>query len=161
MVELNINKETKLPLLRCFPFISKESGDTIITGRGTNYQTLRVQKDLGGISVEKNPLLSRGITRVHLMFRKGSDFLCEESVWEKWLPREKKNRHFVEDWVDNGDDVSVIFMKHLGHMQIQSKENILSRPPHESLLTFWCSQHLEMPILSAVTKASSQLLKTW
>ena len=41
LVEYNIVGDTKAPLLRCFPFISKlKGGDIITTGQYKNYQTL-------------------------------------------------------------------------------------------------------------------------
>ena len=40
VVEYNIVRDTKAPLLRCFPFISKlKGGDIITTGQSMNYQT--------------------------------------------------------------------------------------------------------------------------
>ena len=40
IVEYNIVGDTKVPLVRCFPFISKlKSGDIITTGHNMNYQT--------------------------------------------------------------------------------------------------------------------------
>ena len=40
IVEYNIVGDTKAPLLRCVPFISKlKSGDKITTGQYMNYQT--------------------------------------------------------------------------------------------------------------------------
>ena len=40
LVEYNIVADTKAPLLRCFPFISKpKGGDIITTGQYMNYQT--------------------------------------------------------------------------------------------------------------------------
>ena len=40
LVEYNFVGDTKAPLLRCFPFISKlKGGDIIITGQYMNYQT--------------------------------------------------------------------------------------------------------------------------
>ena len=40
LIEYNIVGDTKAPLLRCFPFISKlKSGDIITTGQYMNYQT--------------------------------------------------------------------------------------------------------------------------
>ena len=40
LVEYNIVGDTKVPVLRCFPFISKlEGGDIITTGQYMNYQT--------------------------------------------------------------------------------------------------------------------------
>ena len=88
IVEYNIVGDTKAPLLRCFPFISKlKSGDTITTGQYLNYQTFSnlqfrrllknsfhsVQIDLRDTSGEKIPFVSVGITRLVLMFRKVSD----------------------------------------------------------------------------------------
>ena len=89
IVEYNIVGDTKAPLLRCFPFISKvKSGDIITTGQYMNYQTFSnlqfrrllknsfhsVQIDLRDTSGEKIPFVSVGITRLVLMFRKVSDF---------------------------------------------------------------------------------------
>ena len=88
IVEYNIAGDTKAPLLRCFPFISKvKSGDVITTGQYMNYQTFSnlqfrrllknffhcVQIDLRDTSGEKIPFVSVGITRLVLMFRKVSD----------------------------------------------------------------------------------------
>ena len=84
IVEYNIVGETKAPLLRCFPFISKlKSGDTITRGQIMNYQTFSnlqfrtllknsfhsVQIDLRDTSGEKIPFVSVGIT----LFKKLSD----------------------------------------------------------------------------------------
>ena len=42
LIEYNIVHDTKVPLLRCFPFILKlKSGDIITTGHYMNYQTFR------------------------------------------------------------------------------------------------------------------------
>ena len=88
LVEYNIVGDTKAPLLRCFPFISKlKSGDIITTGQYMNYQTFSnlqfrrfmknsfhsIHIDLRDTSGEKIPFLSAGITRLVLMFRKNSD----------------------------------------------------------------------------------------
>ena len=88
IVEYNIVGDTKAPLLRCFPFISKlKSGDIITTGQYMNYQTFsnlqfkRLLKnffhskhiDLRDTSAEKVPFVSLGITRLVFMFRKVSD----------------------------------------------------------------------------------------
>ena len=88
IVEYNIVGDTKAPLLRCFPFISKlKSGDIITTGQYMNYQTFsnlqfrRLLKNsfhsihigLRDTSGEKIPFVSVGITRLVLMFRKVSD----------------------------------------------------------------------------------------
>ena len=87
LIEYNIVGDTKAPLLRCFPFISKlKSGDTITTGRYMNYQTFSkvqfrpllknsfhsIHIDLRDTSGEKIPFVSVGITGLVLMFRKAS-----------------------------------------------------------------------------------------
>ena len=76
IVECNTVGDTKAPLLRCFPFISKvKSGNIIITGQYMNYQTFsslqfrRLMKnffhsthiDLRDTSGEKIPFASVGI----------------------------------------------------------------------------------------------------
>ena len=88
IVEYIIVGDTKAPLLRCFPFISKlKSGDIITTGQYLNYQTFsnlqfrRLLKnsfhslhiDLRDTSGEKIPFVSVGISQLVLMFRKVSD----------------------------------------------------------------------------------------
>ena len=88
LVEYSIVGDTKAPLLRCFPFISKlKGGDIITTGQYMNYQTFSnlqfrpllknsfhsIQIDLRDTSGEKIPFVSVGITRVVLMFRKVSN----------------------------------------------------------------------------------------
>ena len=87
-VEYNIVGDTKAPLLRCFPFISKlKGGDIITTGQYMNYQTFSnlqfrpllknsfhsIHIDLRDISGEKIPFVSVGITRLVSMFRKVSN----------------------------------------------------------------------------------------
>ena len=88
LVEYNIVGDTKAPLLRFFPFISKlNGGDIITTGQYMNYQTFsnlqfrpllknffhRIHIDLRDISDEKNTFVYVGITRLVLMFRKLSN----------------------------------------------------------------------------------------
>ena len=100
LVEYNIVGDTKAPLLRCFPFISKlKGGDIITTGQYMNYQTfsnlqfrpllknsflsihidlrgtsvLSIHIDLRGTSGEKIPFVSVGISLLVLMFRKVSN----------------------------------------------------------------------------------------
>ena len=88
IVEYNIVGDTKAPLLRCFPFISKlKSGDIITTGQYMNYQTFSnlqfrrllknsfhsIHIDLRDTFGEKIPFVLVGITRLVLMFRKVSD----------------------------------------------------------------------------------------
>ena len=88
IVEYNIVGDTKGPLLRCFPFISKlKGGDIITTGQYMNYQTFSnlqfrpllknffhiIHIDLRDPSGEKIPFVSVRITRLVLMFRKVSN----------------------------------------------------------------------------------------
>ena len=84
LVEYSIVGDTKAPLLRCFPFISKlKGGDIITTGQYVNYQTFSnlqfrpllknsfhsIHIDLRDTSGEKIPFVSVGITQLVLMFR--------------------------------------------------------------------------------------------
>ena len=88
IVQYNIVGDTKAPLLRCFPFISKlKCVDMITTGQYMNYQTFSnlqfrrllknsfhsIHSDLRDTSGEKIPFVSVGITRLVLMFRKVSE----------------------------------------------------------------------------------------
>ena len=88
LVEYNFVGDTKAPLLRRFPFISKlRGGDIITTGQYMNYQTFSnlqfrtllknsfhsIQIDLRDTSGEKITFVSVGITRLVLMFRKVSN----------------------------------------------------------------------------------------
>ena len=88
LVEYNIVGDTKTPLLRCFPFISKLKGRDIITiGQYMNYQTFSnlqfrtllknsfhsILIDLRNPSDEKVPCVYVGITRLVLMFKKVSN----------------------------------------------------------------------------------------
>ena len=88
LVEYNIVRDTKTPLLRCFPFISKlKGGDNITTGQHMNYQTFSnlqfrpllknsfhsIHIDLRATSGKKIPFVSVGVTRLVLMFRKVSN----------------------------------------------------------------------------------------
>ena len=87
LIEYNIVGDTKAPLLRYFPFISKLKGGDIITSRQyMNYQTFSnlqfrpllknffhsIHIELRDTSGEKIPSVSVGITRLVLMFRKVS-----------------------------------------------------------------------------------------
>ena len=87
LVEYSIIGDTKVPLLRCFPFIWKlKRGDIITTGQYMNYQTFSnlqfrpllknsfhsIDIDLRDTSGEKIPFVSVCITRLVLMFRKVS-----------------------------------------------------------------------------------------
>ena len=85
LVEYSIVGDTKAPLLRCFPFISKLKGGDIITiGQYMNYQAFSnlqfrpllknsfhsIHIDLRDTSGEEKPFVSVGIIRLLLMFRK-------------------------------------------------------------------------------------------
>ena len=88
LVEYSIVGDTKAPLLRCFPFISKlKGGDILTTEQYMNYQTFTnlqfiplhkisfhsIHIDLRHTSSQKIPFVSVGITRLVLMFRKASN----------------------------------------------------------------------------------------
>ena len=89
LVEYNFVGDAKTALLQCFPFVSRlKGGDIITTGQYLNCQTfsnlqfrpLLIKNsfhskhiDLRDTSGEKIPLVSVGITRLVLMFRKVSN----------------------------------------------------------------------------------------
>ena len=88
IVEYNIVGDTKAPLLRCFPFISKlKGGDIQTTGQYMNYRAFSdlqfrpllkntshsIHIDLRHPSGQKLPFVSVGTTRLVLMFRKACD----------------------------------------------------------------------------------------
>ena len=88
LIEYNIVRYTKAPMLRCFPFISKlKFGNIITTGQYMNYQTFMnlqlrpllknsfhsIHIYLRDTSGEKVPFVSVGITRLVLMFRKAAN----------------------------------------------------------------------------------------
>ena len=88
LIEYKIVGGTKAPLLCCFPFISKlKAGDIMTTGQKMNYQTFSnlhfrpllkysshsIDIDLRDKSGEKKPVVSFGITRLVIMFRKASN----------------------------------------------------------------------------------------
>ena len=85
--EYKIVGDTKTPLLRCFPFISKLKSGDITTGQYMNYQTFSnlqfrpllrnsfhsIHIDLRVTRGRKIPFVSVGITRLVLMFPKASN----------------------------------------------------------------------------------------
>ena len=88
LIENNMVGDTKAPLLRCLPFISKlKVGDIITTGQYMNYQTFSNLQfrpllkiffhsnhiDLRDTSGGKTPFVSVGITGLFLLFRKASN----------------------------------------------------------------------------------------
>ena len=87
-IEYNIFGNTKTPLLRCLPFISKlKGGDIITTGQHMNYQTFSnlqfrpllknffhsIHIDLRDTSGQKGHFVFVDMTRLVLMFRKVSN----------------------------------------------------------------------------------------
>ena len=87
IIEYRIVGDTKTPLLRCIPFISKvKSRDIISTGQYKNYQSLTklqlkkllknsfhsIKLELRDSTGKKVHFVSVGITRVVLLFRKVS-----------------------------------------------------------------------------------------
>ena len=96
--------DTKAPLLRCFPFISKlKEGDIITTGQNMNYQTFNnlefrpllkssfdsIRIDLTDISGEKIPFVSVDITHFVLMFRRVPKFISNTYDTTRWLLQDK------------------------------------------------------------------------
>ena len=88
LIEYNIVGDSKTPLLRSFPFISKlKAGDVITTGQYMNYQAFSnlqfrpllknsfhsIHNDLRDTSGKKISLISVGITRLVLTFKKSSN----------------------------------------------------------------------------------------
>ena len=88
IVEYNTVGDTKIPLLRCFHFISNlKGGDIITTGQHMNFQTFSnlqfrpllknsfhsIDIGLRDTSGEKIHSISVGITKLVLMFRKASN----------------------------------------------------------------------------------------
>ena len=62
LVEYSIVGDTKAPLLRCFPFISKlKGGDIITTGQYMNYQTFN--------NLQFRPLLKNSFHSIHIDLR--------------------------------------------------------------------------------------------
>ena len=104
LIECKNVGDTKAPLLRCFPFISKlKPGDIITTGQYMNYQTFSnlqfrpllknsfnsIHLDLENTIGEKIPLVSVGITRLVLMFKTSSTFISKLKDVTKWLLQDK------------------------------------------------------------------------
>ena len=88
IVEYKIVRDTRAPLLGCFPFTSRlKSGETRTTGQNMNYQAFsnlqfgRLMKnyfhsihiELRDMPVQKIPFVSVGVSGLVLMFRKVSD----------------------------------------------------------------------------------------
>ena len=125
-VEYKIVRDTKAPLLRCFPFMSKVKSVDVITTRQymenqtfSNLQLRRllknsfcgVQIDLRDTSGEKNPSVSVGKTRLVLMFRKVSELHFKTKTCAKWLLQEKYNFPITKEWEDNKDGCLALSLK--------------------------------------------------
>ena len=106
IVEYNIVGDTKAPLLRCFPFISKLKGvDIMTTGQYMNYQTFSnlqfrpllknsfhsIHIDLRDTSGEKIPFVSVGITRIVLMFRKVQHSFLKHTILQDGCFKTSRN----------------------------------------------------------------------
>ena len=62
LIEYNIVGDTKVPLLRCFPFVSNlKSGDVITTGQYMNYQTFS--------NLHFRPLVKNSFHSIHIDLR--------------------------------------------------------------------------------------------
>ena len=88
VTEYNIVSDTKMPLLRWFPVISKiKTGDNITTGHYMNYKTFSnlefrsllkksfhtIHNHLRDTSGEEIPFVTVGVTRFVFMFKKASN----------------------------------------------------------------------------------------
>ena len=104
LLEYNFVGDMKIPLLRCFLFISKlKGGDIITTGQYMNYQTFSnlqfrpllkdsfhsIHIDLRDTSGEKIPFVSVGITRFVLILEKPPTFISNLKDVKRWLLQDK------------------------------------------------------------------------
>ena len=121
IVEYNIVGDTKAPLLRCFPRISKLKGGNIVTtGLYMNYQTFKdlqfrpllknsshsIHIDLRDTSGEKIPFVSVGITRLVLMFRKESNIHFEHIRYYKMVgSRQVEIPYYRKGWKTEGKGI--------------------------------------------------------
>ena len=100
IMEYKIVGDTKTPLLRCIPFISKvKNGDIISRGQYMTYQSFTnlqfkkflknsfhsIKIDIRDTTGEKNHFVSVEITRIFLLFRKISDNHFWLILHTKWL----------------------------------------------------------------------------
>ena len=104
LIEYQIVNNTKVPLLRCCPFVSeKKTGEMITNRQYNNYQTFSnlqfkpllkncfhcLHVDLRHKCGEKLPCVSVGITRQGLMFRKLPFFIFNKHYFTRWLLQDK------------------------------------------------------------------------
>ena len=103
-VEYNIVGDTKAPLLRCLPFISKlKGGDILTTGQYMTYQTFSnlqfrpllknsfhsIHIGLRDTSGEKVPFVSVGITRLFWCLERCPTFVSNTYDTTRWLLQDK------------------------------------------------------------------------
>ena len=146
IVEYNIVGDTKAPLLRCIPFISKlKSGDIITTGQYMNYQTFQnlqfkrllknafhsIRIELRDATGEKIPFVSVGITRLVLMFRKVNDNHFRNYQHRRWSLPVVQIYPTLEDTHDKEDVVLEHWHKHLGGQPFHSSANTWSQQLNE------------------------------
>ena len=132
IIEYNIVGDTKTPLLRCIPFISKvKSGNISSTGQYMNYQpftNLQFKKllknsfhsikiELRDSTGEKIPFVSVGITQVVLLFRKISNNHFCFKLHTKMLLKSQLISLFFEDMQDSVEEVLELLHKLLGELQ--------------------------------------------
>ena len=90
IVEYNIVGDTKTPLLRCFPFISKlKGGDIITTAQYMNYQTFS--------NLQFRPQLEKSFHSIHTDLRDTAGdktFVFVGITWLVLMFRNVSNIHF-------------------------------------------------------------------
>ena len=142
LIEYNILGDTKNPLLRCFPFISKlKAGDIITTGQYMNYQTFRnlqfrpLLKILFIVfiltwetrAVTKYPLyLSVSLVLVSCLEKPPTFFSDLKDVTRRFV-QDKQRFHSIEVLVDSVGEDSVHLHKLLGELQFHFCVNISSQ----------------------------------
>ena len=139
IIEYNIVGDTKTPLVRCIPFISKvKNGDRISTGQYMNYHSFTnlqfkkllknsfhsIKIELRDTTGEKIPYVSVGITRVVLLFRKISDNHFWFILHTKWLLKVQLIFLFFVDMQDSVEEVLVLLHELLGELQFPLLKNI-------------------------------------
>ena len=132
VVEYNIVGDTKTPLLRCFPFISKlKGGDIITTGQYMNYQTFSnlqfrpllknsvhsINIDLRDPSGEKKTLYLSVSLVLFWCLEKHPTFFSDTYDTTRWLLQDKLKFHTIERLEDRGEGNSVHLHKLLGELQ--------------------------------------------
>ena len=131
--------DTKTPLFRCIPFISKvKSGDITSKGQYMNYQSFiksqfkkllknsfhSINIELRDSTGEKIPFVSVGITRMVLLFRKISKNLFCFKIHTKWLLKSQQISVFVEDMQGNVEEVFELLDKLMGELQSPLLKNL-------------------------------------